>query len=118
MDKIRSLIKDFLIREYLNKGRIISFQELQNILSYAGFHYYFDDKGRKKLRIGKKIYPIYLYHKRNIKKYLQRREDAIKILQFAMNSNVSATEYKQLYDVLKHHLSPSDRQFFKKKKSA
>ena len=116
MEKLKENMKQILLNEYVKSGKILSFQEIQNIYISKGFSYYINPKdGKKKLRVRKALYPSYRYIRRNIQKFKKQRDDAVKALNCLLSNNIAPSIFRQVYKELEHLLTTEDKKFFKQK---
>ena len=116
MEKLKQNMKQILLNEYVRSGKLLSFQEVQNIYIQKGFSYYVNPKdGKKKLRIRKAIYPSYKYVKQNIERLKEQRDSAVKALNCLLSNNISSHIFRKIYKELEQYLTTDDKQYFLEK---
>lgn len=112
MEKVKKIIKTIMVETYINEGKILGIQEVQNILISMGFSYYRDKNGVKKLRILKSIRNYYYKIKYSLEKYKKERDFAYSVLESAVHEylqgNISLRTVIDLKKQLKPKLTRTD----------
>ncbi len=120
MEQVKKIIKTILFETYVNEGKVLTFQEVQNILISKGFSYYQDENGVKKLRILRKIRPYYNTLKGQLPKMKNNRDFVMETLEDSINKylqgEISYKVVNNTFQSLKEFLTRNDIQLIKNMK--
>ena len=115
--KIEKWIESFMLNQYIERGKVVSFQSLQDVLASMGYRYTVID-GKKKLWIRRKIYPIYSRVKRKVERIGKEREAVIRTLEMYMRmyeeGKLNKGFIREYYSRYKDRLTTRDREYWGK----
>jgi len=117
METLKKWIKTTMLNHYIKTGEILTFQRIQNILISKGFSYYIAKDGKQKLRIRKKVKPLYQRIKKNLPKIKKRRSLGLEILTKTIEEKEFGL-YKELYKTFEEYLTTQDKKFLKNLKQS
>lgn len=117
--KTEQTVRHYMLKHYVNYGKVPSFQTLQDFLASIGYSFYwFDDKysgkKKKKLKIRRKLHKVYKRYKKNLPKMAEKRERILKVLDCA-KENLDRKELKAMVELFKDDILAQDRENLLKK---
>lgn len=117
METLKKWIKSVMLNHYIDTGEVLTFQRIQNILISKGFSYYIAKDGKQKLRIRRKVKPIYQQIKKNLPKIKKRRDIGLEVLTKTLEGKDFGL-YKELYKIFEEYLTTQDKEFLKRLKQS
>ena len=118
MEKVKNWMRTVMYNHYLETEKILSFQQIQDILIDKGFSYYVNKKdGKKKLRIRKALRPSYLYIKKILPQMKKRRELGFEVLTKLLNEREFGL-YKETFKVFEPYLTKKDKEYLRRLKES
>ncbi len=117
-NKLKDFVKRILFNQYVEKGKKLSFWELEQYLIRAGFSYFIDSNGYKKLSIRRTIKPIHASIIKILDGIKKDRDTTIMILDNLIEGykkgNVRYSYIRKFFRENKQFLTSKDISFYKK----